>query len=86
MFQTTQHGPYGGEGSTNWSVDSNNGGKIRKFSISHGCIIDGIGFEIGSDDCFTSTWFGGTGGNFSEVIAIFTVISFLIINVNTRYC
>ncbi|KAK9682747.1 hypothetical protein RND81_10G093900 [Saponaria officinalis] len=40
------NGPYGGEGSQNWSIESGEGGRIKKVMIKHGYIVDGIGFEI----------------------------------------
>ncbi|KAK9682742.1 hypothetical protein RND81_10G093500 [Saponaria officinalis] len=62
------HGPYGGRGLQNWSIESGQGGRIKKVMIKHGFIVDGIGFEI--VDAFNKsfvTWFSGPGGGTAEI-------------------
>ncbi|XP_074288417.1 protein GOS9-like [Silene latifolia] len=63
-FQKMSYGKYGDGGSPiNWSVEGGEISKITKIMIKHGCIIDGIGFQI--DD--SVIWFSGPGGIISEI-------------------
>ncbi|KNA06854.1 hypothetical protein SOVF_177240 [Spinacia oleracea] len=66
----TPYGPYGNsESSPNWSIELNEGQRFSKVRISHGYIVDGIGFDITDQSGKTTPTqlFGGSGGSPSEI-------------------
>ena len=64
--QLKKCGPWGSQGSTNWSFNFNPSKPIREVIFRTGFIVDGIGFVL-ADNSGETRYFGGQEGSPSKV-------------------
>lgn len=69
FVETEKFGPWGNQGATNCSLKLGGHETIKEVIISHGSIIDGIGFTVADEfGNTTTTWFGGHATETDKIV------------------